>query len=689
MRHLLRLASLASLASLVLAPTVGCGGADAPPPVTPAPAVRSAKPEPAAPKADVEHKATADTKVAIAPNVLALAPAGWTYATREGGAVFRTPERDLTISMTKVAAAKAADAVALAWTKLALGAPVKTDHDETHEGVGPWDEVLEIQHETPVAAGRVLVTNVRRKGNDAYVTVLDGKPAAFSRRGGELRQLVFGLDVPGLEEENLSAVTASAFDAEKVKAYAEFLESVRERTHVPGFSVAVVQGGKVVFERGFGEREVGKKGAVGTRTLFAIGSITKSLSSLLVAKMVSDGKLKWDAKVKDLYPAFKTGDAAFTDKLTVADTFCACTGMPRKDMDLLFEYASVKPERVMAWFSDLKPTTAFGETFQYSNQMTALGGFVAARVARPGVALGEAYEGALQSMVLGPMGMKDSTSSFDKAKRAQDRAAPHATSLPEGPDAPKALPFEMERFVAPVAPAGAVFSTIHDMARYALVELGKGKTPEGKRVFDEAALLERRKPRVKTNAKGHYGLGLGVAEYLGVEVVAHDGGTFGYRSRMFLVPGKDLGLVVLTNSADAGSLLAAAQQRLLELTLGAKETASRDVDRGLATHRAALEHLKKDLGPIDEAVGSSLVRTYSSSSLGKVVVSREGSDYWFDVGEWRSRLAYTKAADGTQRVFLVDPPAAGLPLELDQGSLEIKFGQDVYKLSPVASPAAK
>ena len=341
--------------------------------------------------------------------------------------------------------------------------------------------------------------------------------------------------MPGVADEDLSSKTALPLEGARLKELETFIESAREKTHVPGAAVAVVQDGKIVFEKGFGVRERGKKEPVTHRTRFMIGSVTKSLSTLLISSLVDDGKVKWDARVKELLPTFETGDAAFTDKVTLAHTFCACTGMPRRDLDLIFEYGAHKPEDSFKAFIGLKPTTGLGETFQYSNQMTALGGFLAARIAEPRKPLAAAYASAMKARVFVPMGMTDTTASFEEGRKGAV-ASPHGGSLVGPHDEATVLPPAIERFVEPLAPAGAVFSTAHDMARYALVELAKGKTPEGKQAFGEANLLERRKARVRVGAKGAYGLGLATSTLRGVSVVTHDGGTFGFVARLRTLP---------------------------------------------------------------------------------------------------------------------------------------------------------
>ncbi len=609
-------------------------------------------------------------------------PAGWWLRDVASGVAFQDPDRELTITLLEVDADSTEAAAKIALAKVGRTAPPKIArniHDKDQAG---WDEIAETVWETPPSEQRIFALNLRRKDKKTWATLLEGKTTAFSRRGAQIQQIVLGLEVPGVTDEDLSNKPAMALEGDRLAQLVTFIESAREKTHVPGAAVAVVQDGKIVLAKGFGVRERGKKDPVTDRTRFMIGSVTKSLSTLLIASLVEGGKVKWDTRVKELLPTFATADSAFTDKLTLEQTFCACTGMPRRDLDLVFEYGAHKPEDAFTAFAGLKPTTAMGETFQYSNQMTALGGFLAARIAEPGKPLGVAYASAMKARVFAPMGMNDTTASFDEGKKGAV-ASPHAGNLVGPRDEPMVLPLTIERFVEPLAPAGAVFSTAQDMARYALVELAKGKTPEGKQAFGEANLLERRKARVRVGPHGGYGLGLATSTLRGLSVVTHDGGTFGFVARIAIFPDKNLGVVMLTNTTSAGAAFVdAVTQRLVEVAFEGKAQAAQDLEKGLEQDREQWAKLHDQVSaPTPSDVISRVTGTWKSDRLGTFTFASSKDGLRVDVGEWSSRVGYHKADDGTPRLFLLDPPVAGLPLTLEDGALVLTLGQESHRFT--------
>ena len=664
---------------LLVAAQVGCSATQANPVAQdpkplPAETKEVAKPELGALIGPAEVVA-AERELALADDAKVTIPAGWKLEPRSGGMTATDPEGDLTITMLafESASAKAAKDQLLSYLQRSAKAGPVEEKSLTDEG--GWDEIYEFVQLPPSPGERIFIVNARRIGGRVVATLLEGSPAAFNRRGAQLKQIVFGLAMKGVEEEDLSKREAHPLEGERKAAFEAAIDEIKTRTGAPAVAVAVVRDGKQVFVRAVGKKRVDGEAPVTEKTPFMIGSVSKSLSTLLIAKLVDDGQLRWDTKVKELLPSFATGEPSFTERLTIADTFCACTGMPRRDLELVFEFKGVKPTAVFDGFKDQKPTTAFGETFQYSNQMTALGGFLAARKASPGEPA-KAYAEAMRKHVFEPMGMTRTTADF--ALGSKDSAWPHSASLLDEPAQKRLLPIDMERFVVPYAPAGAIFASVEDMGRYAMVELANGVTPEGKRVFSESNLLERRKPRTKASATASYGLGLAASRQKGLAVVSHDGGTFGFSSRFMLFPERNMGLVILTNGGDS-DLLEAIAGRFMEIVFDQKPSALKSLDRSLSEAKTQLEKMRKDdLGKVPEEVVSRLAGRLENPQLGVITIVK-GTDFpTLDAGEWKSRFGYKKDGD-KETLTLIDAPGGGLPLRLEGSELVIDFGQSAYR----------
>ena len=202
---------------------------------------------------------------------------------------------------------------------------------------------------------------------------------------------------------------------------------------VPGLSFSLVQDGKVVHVGGLGVKELGKPAKVDADTLFIAASNTKALATLLLAKLADEGKLAWDQPVTQLYPAFKLGDAETTRQVLVKHLVCACTGLPRQDLEWIFEYERETPETAMRLLGTMQPTSKFGEVFQYSNLMAAAAGYVGGHLADPKAELGVAFDRAMRKKLLDPLGMKTTTFDFARALTRQPRLAPRRRRRREEP----------------------------------------------------------------------------------------------------------------------------------------------------------------------------------------------------------------------------------------------------------------
>ena len=104
----------------------------------------------------------------------------------------------------------------------------------------------------------------------------------------------------------------------------------------------------------------------------------------MMARLIGEGRFAWSTPVQELMPNFAFADEEMTRCLQMRHTVSASTGMPRSDAELVFQADGLDPERCLERMKQLQPTTGFGETLQYGNQLVALGGFAAARAAAPG-----------------------------------------------------------------------------------------------------------------------------------------------------------------------------------------------------------------------------------------------------------------------------------------------------------------
>jgi hypothetical protein len=319
--------------------------------------------------------------------------------------------------------------------------------------------------------------------------------------------------------------------------------------------------------------------------------------------------------------------------------------------------------------------------------MVAAGGFAAAVAAGESPHdLGHAYALALRERVLNPIGMPRSTLALPEVVGGNDYATPHAEDI-SGVLHPLPL-LEDDLWLVPVAPAGALWSSAREMARYLQTALDRGLGPDGGRVVSAANLERTWQPGVlfpsapdappTLAAAVGYGLGWGVGAYGGQRLINHSGATLGFSSLVTFLPDAGLGLVIRTNATGAaGWLNNAVQLRLLELLFdqpGAN-------DAGLTSYLAAVEQQRAELlaqlGQVDPAVVSPFLGRYANADLGELTLALRAGTLRLTVGGFQSALRPRRDADAPVTAYLpVDAPFCEGGLSPTSMTFGLQLGTD-------------
>jgi CubicO group peptidase (beta-lactamase class C family) len=410
-----------------------------------------------------------------------------------------------------------------------------------------------------------------------------------------------------------------------------------------------------------------------------VASNTKALTTLMLAKLLDEGKLTWETPVTKLLPSFQLGDPDTTRRVLVKHLICACTGLPRQDLEWLFKFESVTPEGALETLATMKPTSEFGALFQYSNPLAGAAGFVGGHLAYPSKELGAAYDEVMRTRVFEPLGMASTTFDFKQALASSNHAAAHA---PDVDGNPSLAVMEANYAVIPVRPAGAAWSSVRDMLKYVQMELDEGKLPDGTRYISKDALLARREPQVSIGEDATYGMGLVVDTEYGTPVVNHGGDMIGYHSDMMWLPEHNVGAVILTNGDPGWVLRTLFQRKLLEVLFEGRAEADADVAAQAKSYFDGLAAERKLLTvPADSKEAAKLATHYANDALGEISVRKDGTDTVFDFGEWRSKVASRSNPDGTVSFLTIAPGIAGFEFVVGTGpgpSLIVRDAQHEY-----------
>jgi CubicO group peptidase (beta-lactamase class C family) len=94
--------------------------------------------------------------------------------------------------------------------------------------------------------------------------------------------------------------------------------------------VAIVQDGEIVYAQGFGVRELGRDDPTPDR-VFVMGSMSKSMTDLMVASLVDDGTIDWDTRAVNIRPDFQLADPTVTSSVTMRDLLSMPAGLGEGD----------------------------------------------------------------------------------------------------------------------------------------------------------------------------------------------------------------------------------------------------------------------------------------------------------------------------------------------------------------------
>lgn len=312
---------------------------------------------------------------------------------------------------------------------------------------------------------------------------------------------------------------------------------------IPGVAVLVVKDGKIIVAKGYGVKELGKDDKVDENTLFMIGSNTKAFTGTLLALLENDGKLKLEDKVLKYLPDFKRKDSWETKELNLVDIVSHRMGLATFQGDFMYWTSDLSSDEVIEKFGMLTPKYDFRTKYGYTNAGYAIAGKIIEKVS------GLTWAEFLKEKIFKPLRMNRSVPLSEDFIEVDNIAKPH--TFVEGKMT--VLPIQN---IDNLAPCGSIGSSINDLSHWVIAQLDSGKF-EGKVEIPFTVLQRTRKPesiqgRVKHPFNnGHfnlYGLGWGLMDYQGTEIVSHTGGVNGFVTSVTLLPEEKLGIVVLTNN---------------------------------------------------------------------------------------------------------------------------------------------
>ena len=349
------------------------------------------------------------------------------------------------------------------------------------------------------------------------------------------------------------AIGPDARYASVVGALERYITHEMKDKALPGLSIALVDGDRIVWSRGFGWEDSTRQAPATAETVYRVGSVSKLFTDIGVMQLVERGTIDLDVPVTRYLPDFRPVNR-FGKPITLRQLMSHRAGLVREPpVGNYFETTAPSLARTVASLNRTRLVYAPESTIKYSNAAIAVVGYVLERTQR------EPFAKYLKRAVLQPMGLRHSAFEPEPALVARLAKAQMWTQHGEVFTAPG---FELG-----MAPAGSMYATMPDLARFMMV-LFNGGAP----LLRRETLEQMWTPQfAAAGATSGFGLGFGLGQLEGQRVVRHGGAIYGFATELVALPEAKLGVAVSISKDFANSVASRIAEHALRLALAQRD----------------------------------------------------------------------------------------------------------------------
>ncbi len=341
----------------------------------------------------------------------------------------------------------------------------------------------------------------------------------------------------------MTALSQPTDISKKLKGFDQYMEKTLKDWNTPGACVGIVVKDKLVFAKGYGYRDYGKKLPVTPSTLYQIASNTKLFTTVASGLLVEEAKLDWDTPVKNLVPSIKFYNNELDNTVTLRDMLAHRTGISRHD--LIWYKSDFSRKDLFDRLKYLEPSQPLRTGFLYNNLMYVAAGYIIE------LQSGKTWEQFVQEKIFDPLKMERTYFKVSDMVADPDHGVPYN----EKRDTTILYEIPIYEDQAAVGPAGSIISNINDMSKW-LIALMNGGRYEGKQIIPEAVLKATLAPSIALpntglENKGYkeilnsvYGMGRQMASYRGHLLAFHGGDLPGFHSQISMMPTDSIGVIV-------------------------------------------------------------------------------------------------------------------------------------------------
>lgn len=346
--------------------------------------------------------------------------------------------------------------------------------------------------------------------------------------------------------------------------FSDLIQKAMKANKITGASVSIVDGNEQAFVKHYGFADKNKNLLVDDSTLFKIGSISKVFTASAVMQLAEQGKIDIDKPIKDYIPDFSV-NSRFPESqpITIRSILCHHSGLPCDNLGGYFTENLEAFHSVVPYLQKANVVYPSGQMFYYSNVGFELLGVLVSRIS------GMPFHEYIETVLLKRIGMSNSSIALSE-DRKNDLSKPYRLGKEQIEEMMKGIP------------EGGIHSTASDMAIFMKSILNSGKGL----FVNNGTLEEMLYPQHPDNAFDMSFIN-GLGWFIGKpglnhagKVIWHDGGTPNFFSLVVLIPERNLGITLLTNSSTGALMNHTLSVEILQLLLQEKHGITVPTDQG-------------------------------------------------------------------------------------------------------------
>ena len=338
----------------------------------------------------------------------------------------------------------------------------------------------------------------------------------------------------------LTFVSCSIERDEKDQLYKDLIDKVGEAIQyeikdkdLNAISIAIIKQDAFFWAEGFGFIDKEKKIKADKNTIYRVGSVSKLFTDIAIMKKSESGDIDIDLPIQNYLPKFNPENTFNNEPITLRQLMSHRAGILREPA--YGSYFANNETSLKKTVESVKNSSLIhppGTITKYSNAGIAVVGYTLEKVFQ------KPYVEFMQDNILNPLGMN--ASSFEFKNSMSSNLAEATMWSYDGRS------FKAPRFELGMIPAGSLYSSVTDLAKFLNMIFSDGSL-NGERFVNPNTLKEMFTPQFTDSAESGYGIGFRVSKHNGYKMISHGGAIYGYSTQLSALPESKIGVVVASS----------------------------------------------------------------------------------------------------------------------------------------------